>query len=469
MLRNLKEDEKSFRKAVEEETLESLLFPTITELFDNLVEAHSTTFDWIFRHHTEAEIQTGNLKTMSNFPKWLEDGAVIYWISGKAACGKSTLMKYICTNTQTRCCLQKWANSSPIETHLYVASFYFWMSGTREQKSQLGLMKTLLYGVLKQNPKLIPVAFPIQWSTKYTGKLENENSSVVSQLPHSFSSLCLILSSGISFSERGTWSLSQLQTGFGSLLQQDHIPLKLCLFIDGLDEYEGDEHEIAELFGEISRSLYVKFCVSSRLHLVFQDAFQGLAGQRLEDLTYPDIERYVTDNLQHDPRMQRLAIIEPEETPKLIREIVTYADGVFLWVKLVVVSLLKGLGNHDQISDLRSRLNSLPRDLEQLYQLMILRVDESYRNEASRIFQLVATAAEKIPDNWYSVCPLTILGLALAEEKDLNMVITAHVNCLSLHEANSLCEMMRHRVTTGCGGLLEVQRPLSDQNLNWTL
>jgi hypothetical protein len=56
--------------------------------------------------------------------------------------------------------------------------------------------------------------------------------------------------------------------------------------------------------------------------------------------------------------MQRLAAIESEETQKLIEEIVIYADGVFLWTKPVVVSLLKGLGNRDQISDLQVRLNA---------------------------------------------------------------------------------------------------------------
>ena len=35
------------------------------------------------------------------------------------------------------------------------------------------------------------------------------------------------------------------------------------------------------------------------------------------------------------------------EALKLIEEIVIAASGVFLWVKLVVAPLLKGLGEHD--------------------------------------------------------------------------------------------------------------------------
>jgi hypothetical protein len=117
------------------------------------------------------------------------------------------------------------------------------------------------------------------------------------------------------------------------VLEQDQISFKLCIFIDGLDEYKGDEHEIAEHFGEISRSPYVKCCVSSRPHLAFHDAFQGLPGLRLEDLAHSDIERYVIDKLQNDRRMQRLRALEPEETTKIIE------DGVSLWIKLVIVSV----------------------------------------------------------------------------------------------------------------------------------
>lgn len=77
------------------------------------------------------------------------------------------------------------------------------------------------------------------------------------------------------------------------------MPLKLCLFIDELDEYEGDENEIAELFREISQLPNVKCCVSSRPHLAFLDEFAGCPGLRLEDLTYPDIERFVSRDGQN--------------------------------------------------------------------------------------------------------------------------------------------------------------------------
>lgn len=238
---------------------------------------------------------------------------------------------------------------------------------------------------------------------------------------------------------------------------QDLVPLRLCLFIDGLDEFDGDEYEIAKLFRDVSKSHNVKCCVSSRPHLQFQDAFTGQPGLRLEDLTFPDIRRFVSDELEYDDRMQRLTINEPEEAPKLIEEIVTTANGVFLWVKLVVASLLKGLGNHDLVSDLQVRLRAIPKKLEDLYVHMILKVDSVYQEEAARLYQLIAAAANRRDDDWKIVAPLNILALALAEDRNPDLALTAKLHFLSRSEIWSRCKYMSSRLTSRTGGLLEIQ------------
>jgi hypothetical protein len=87
----------------------------------------------------------------------------------------------------------------------------------------------------------------------------------------------------------------------------------------------------------------------------------------LQDLTYRDIEMYVSDMLGEHQRMLELKKEDPEGAPQLVTEIVDRASGVFLWVKLVVRSLLDGLSNYDRVSDLQERLWILPVDLEDLY------------------------------------------------------------------------------------------------------
>ena len=80
--------------------------------------------------------------------------------------------------------------------------------------------------------------------------------------------------------------------------------------------------------------------------------------------------------------MQKPAAKEPAQCQYLIEEIDDAAQGVFLWVELVVNSLLNGLGNHDQIKDLQKRLKALPPGLDKLYDHIVLKIDGIYQDEA---------------------------------------------------------------------------------------
>ena len=196
--------------------------------------------------------------------------------------------------------------------------------------------------------------------------------------------------------------------------------MKLCLFIDGLDEYEGLEVDIAKVFKGIILSPSVKVCVSSRPHVPFEDAFAGYPTVRVQDLTDWDIQLYIQDRLVHDEGMQSLRLREPKACDELIGEIVDSAQGVFLWVILVVTSLINGLSNHDRISDLQMRLKALPRDLDMLYEEMVVKVDGIYAEEGSRLYQLIAEATRR-PDDWKEVRLLSLYTLSLALRQDLDI------------------------------------------------
>lgn len=227
--------------------------------------------------------------------------------------------------------------------------------------------------------------------------------------------------------------------------------------MDGLDEYEGDETEIANLFAQISTSSRIKCCVSSRPHKPFIDSFSGGPNLRLQDLTFLDIRKYVSDKLESDARMRQLAIGHAQEVQALITEIVTSASGVFLWVRLVVSSLLKGLGNDDSVDDLQARLRVLPKDLESLYRHMILRVDEVYEQESSRIFLIVGAATTPRQDDWAGVSPPTALGLYFAVEDHKTRALEASMGFCTKEDINVWCKSMISKLVTRCGGLLEAQ------------
>jgi hypothetical protein len=352
-------------------------------------EAYEKTFEWIFKAENSWEVQS-----WSNFPSWLVSGSGIYWVNGKAASGKSTLMKFIYSHKRTRKCLARWAKPLPVTTGI----FYFWNSGTPEQRSQKGLLRGILFEVLRKHRELLPAVFPRQWAADYTIATEKFAKHRLAPI---------------------SWTLSELKHAFSRIPLNRTVPMKFCFFIDGLDEFDGDYEEMAQLFQSVTTP-ELKFCVSSRPLLVLEDLFQGFPGLRLQDLTFEDITIYVRDKLNSTAGFRRISNNNSVAAENLINEVVAKADGVFLWVRFVVKSLLQGIGSRDTISDLQRRLPLLPGDLEALYHHILANIDPFYKQESSEIFQVLQVAQELADDFTYSrVCtllpiqPFTVLWLSV--------------------------------------------------------
>ncbi|QSZ35983.1 hypothetical protein DSL72_007105 [Monilinia vaccinii-corymbosi] len=74
-------------------------------------------------------------------------------------------------------------------------------------------------------------------------------------------------------------------------------------------------------------------------------------------------------------------------------KIVSRADGVFLWVKLVVGEILKGLENKDNLQDLQERIEIIPFDFEDLFSSMLGSIDPFYNRKPALIFLIVLAAS----------------------------------------------------------------------------
>lgn len=98
-------DEERRKDKIRIALLESLRFPTMNYRHESISEAYTKTFEWIFRRPEDA--------LWHDFVKWLETGTGIYWINGKPGSGKSTLMKFVVEQEQTRGHLEKWALEEP--------------------------------------------------------------------------------------------------------------------------------------------------------------------------------------------------------------------------------------------------------------------------------------------------------------------------------------------------------------------
>lgn len=129
--------------------LNDLDFPDMLVRHSNIAEAHYNTSEWIFSQESSSQ--------NCGFVQWLEHGTGIYWVAGKPGSGKSTLLKYIHENPQTLELLRPWAN--PLK--LVLAKHFFWNSGDHLQKSQEGLLRSLLFDILRTCPDLIPMVCPL--------------------------------------------------------------------------------------------------------------------------------------------------------------------------------------------------------------------------------------------------------------------------------------------------------------------
>ena len=69
--------------------IQSLIYPEIHLRFDKIPRAYIWTFEWLFT------------PTATAFPEWLKSGDGIFWMSGKAGSGKSTLMKFLSSHQNT--------------------------------------------------------------------------------------------------------------------------------------------------------------------------------------------------------------------------------------------------------------------------------------------------------------------------------------------------------------------------------
>ncbi|KAF7535216.1 hypothetical protein G7054_g5559 [Neopestalotiopsis clavispora] len=404
------------REKIEAHIISSLRYSQINDRETSISEAYRETFQWMFK---DSPLDRKDTK----FREWLESGDRLYWITGKAGSGKSTLMKYISnfdgTSDGSLECkehLQKWAGG---EDRLVVASFYFWASGSSIEASQHGLYRSLLYQILGKHPYLLPQITPRTWEALSTfGLMRNIEKE---------KSLDQIL-------------LSAVQ----ELVERRNK--KICLFIDGLDEYQGDHEKLIVTLRSCLILPNVKICVSSRPWIVFEDNFKTAPSLMVQEFTYPDIHHFVTSRFNENDGFARLQMRDPDYAKTLITNIIDKASGVFLWITLVVASLLAGVTNDDRMSDLQRRLDLLPPDLENLYDAILQTLDPFYFGHASQYFQLLE-ASNNGPD---------ALLYSFVDEESLDFALTLPIRAFTEEEIRFRRDTVKRRLNSRCKGLLEV-------------
>ena len=325
--------------------------------FDTVEEAYEDTFNWVFE---KPELQLEN---------WLREGTGLYWIQGKPASGKSTLMKKIYKDPRTARCL------SYGEGEKARAAFFFHDRGSEKQRSLEGLLQAIIFQIIKAIPSLFPY-----WLSCYTKWKTSPN-------------------------------IVALNEAFSAILKQKEAKVNLCLFLDALDEYSGKNKDLSIFLKNIVHDsslawTKLKVIFSSRPSQVFLDEFDASHVPRfqLQDHTANDINVVIDTKMRANVRMlQHMNSLDHTTrtlTQKFAFEVASRAEGVFIWVKLVLDELLEEFSTGDSIKrTLKSPLDRLyddllllPKDLEAYYERMLLRIPLRYREEAHIMLEVVKCA-----------------------------------------------------------------------------
>lgn len=289
------------------------------------------------------------------------------------------------------------------------------------QRSQEGLLQTLLYQIFRQCPDLIQVACYQRWQ-----EMDPESLSK-------------------------PWKLSELRIVLKKVADQIDIPQQFCFFIDGIDEFTGDRQDLCQDLVELSQSPNIKLCVSSRPWNVFECNFGSDPDRKLyiHQLTHNDIRNYTEMRLLSHPGWKTLES-EVVGANVLIDQVTERARGVFLWVFFVTRLLREGLEEDDSFSDLCRRLESFPSDLEPFFKHMLEAVQPIHHEKMSGVLAIAVKAGSPLNVSIYRFHSL--------EYEPVDYALERPVEPQDKQEEKVWYKKTKRRLNGWCRGLLEVKQ-----------
>jgi hypothetical protein len=334
--------------ALHREILESLEFPDMQAREQHIKPPAAGTFEWVFTRESPYEAQQhleeflkADRELRGRLSRWLENDESIFWVNGKAGSGKSSLMSFVSNDERAMEALRSWSGGQPV----HIIRFFFWRPGSSFQRSIPGLLRSLLWQLLKMDPM----------------KIDD------------------LLADG-SLRRNSHWpqvELLQALKRVTSVHEKGHI----CFFIDGLDEHDGDYMDLVDIL--LQSTPNIKTCLSSRPEPAFVHRLQKFPSIRMQDLNQMDIELLVRQKLN------------PWLT-SFIGDVTRRAEGIFLWAALTCASLISGYMAHDDEAMLTRRLNETPSGLRELFNHMFSKIDDTHRKPLMLYCHLLKWASEDL-------------------------------------------------------------------------
>jgi hypothetical protein len=421
--------------------LQALYYPKLGSREKEVEDAHEQTFGWIFEdrssyshgvridlweavQHNTDEVHHKSRK----FQEWLQSEdpgqSNVFWISGKPGSGKSTMMRFLASHSKLYRFLATWSKD---ET-LILVHHYFWKeSSSPLHRSLTGLLRSILHQILEQCPTLIDVAFNNEiWLNG------GENFKFSSEVLHNALRKVLASAPG--------------------------LRLKIFLLVDDLDEFDdqdgyesgvSNERELINFLRAFRKRPSMKLCVASRPLEIFR---QELGDEDdfhfyLHELTRKDIQIYIQETLEKEKIFLQL-VKKDKGYQELVDEIVHAAQGVFLWVRIVVCRLLDGMTNADRFSDLQRKLRELPWEPESLYMHILSSLDSVKKRWAARILLALITVRR------VRITPLSAAFIYLDPAEHPGIIKAEDMTPQNLME---LQKQLRTPINACCRGLVEIK------------
>lgn len=424
-------------QARREHLLQSLKYPGFNERRNEVREAHTDTFQWVFAGDGDESAEPGSKMTTTkwdSFSNWLKSTDTVYWISGKPGSGKSTLVKYILADPQVQQCLDIWSPGCLLISH------YLWRPGSPMQRSIKGLFCSLLFQLLENSGKALE------------GVLESAAGSDMK-------------------GEVTDWSLEELQSTVLSTMEAYDLPI--CMFLDGLDElYPEQPTTLLDMIKKLSMAGETKMCLASRPEPPLQRRLYNMPQLRLQDLTASDLKRYVYDNI-HASNFEDL---DRYETFAI--SLVWRAEGVFLWLVLVTKSVRNGFDNGDSVEIIEERVDCLKDgDLESLYKDMWDRASkdnpDAYRRTAALYFRIMLLYNHERSFRQQIYCyNLSVFTMMLASTEFAEKTLDAAPQPFNLVPEETLlqsCKEVERIAEIYCFGLIEVFHEATNYRIKETV
>jgi len=305
-------------------------------------------------------------------------------------------------------------NTSEQNSWLLVG-FFFHDRGSLAQKSLAAMLKEILRQILHQFRRLWHVVRPL-----YVQLTESQHT------------------------KSSSWDTEMLQKALHDVTQQRLTDAHVCVFLDALDEHSGDNEQLTSLLFKLTKNtreskMKLKICVASRSWTIFANHFGTCPGFAIHEYTRDYIRLYTTDRLRQASTGPARENDERRPSGKaeiLAEQVTDRARGVFIWVRLVVGDLAKGIRDGTPLVELEDQLSKMPQELKDLYTNTLKRIEPEYRDETHIMLQI-------------ALCSFRPLSLGLF----LKCTFYSRQN-KELRDCGTEHEMLRY-LTSRSGGLLE--------------